>query len=387
MTAFSPRFFCRSLFTLALAPAMALFAITSPAAAQTQRDIDILMSLSKRLAAVERASQDPIIVATETGDSQSLINLYRTAPDAVLRERAANALINMGGTAPGRLISAIHTDYRGKIRKYRSNFQSEVAGLAKKRRGAASEAEIAKLQAQVNDLVKVPGLTKDMIVKDADPAMKRLAELLTIDRKTVFQVVPDLQEQRRELLELSTLAGKAARQLTVSDRRLADRVPSASELDTELTESEELAVLMVMPMKPEHQDVMFDNIAIAKQLDPEEAAGILMLNLMRIRVGSQPLAIDLKLGDASRDHSKDMRTLGFFAHDSPVSGKTTPWDRAKLAGTSASGENIFMGSVSHQSAIMAWFHSPGHFKNMMNPGFRRIGHGRVEAHWTQMFGS
>ncbi len=383
----SPRFFFRFSSSAILACALALLGFTSSASAQNQRDIDTLMSLAKRLAAVERASQDPIIVATETGDAQSLVNLYRTSTDAVLRDRAANALINMGGTAPGRLISAIHTDFRSKVRKYRSNFQSEVAGLVKKRRGGVSEAEITKLQAQVNDLRKIEGLTKDQIVKNADPAMARLAELLTIDRKTVFQVVPDLSAQRKELTDLSTLAAKASRQLSVSDRKLADRVPSASEVESELAETEELAVLMVLPMKSEWQDVMFDNIAVARALDPEEAAGILMLNLMRIRVGSQPLAIDLKLGDASRDHSKDMRTLGFFAHESPVSGKTSPWDRAKLAGTSASGENIFMGSTSHNAAIMAWFHSPGHFKNMMNPGFRRIGHGRVESHWTQMFGS
>lgn len=369
------------------AGAAAMFVFAGMGQAQTQRDIDVLLSLARRIAAAEKAAQDPIIVATENGDSQSLINLFRTSTDPLQRDRAATALINMGGNAPGRLISAIHTDFRTKLRKYRGAFQSEVAGLVKKKRGGASDVEIVQLQAKVNALPKVDGLTKDQIVKDADPAMKRLEELLSIDRKTVFAMAPHLAESRKELLGLSALAGKAARQLSAADRKLAEKLPAASELDAELAESEDLATLMVTPMKPEAQDVMFDNIAIAKQLDPEEASGILMLNLIRIRVGIQPLAIDLKLGDASRDHSKDMRTLGFFAHESPVSGKTTPWDRAKLAGTSASGENIFYGRSDHNSAIMAWWYSPGHFKNMMNPGFRRIGLGRVEGHWTQMFGS
>ena len=374
-------------FARILIAAMAVMFLAGPALAQTQRDIDALLSLARRIAAAEKAAQDPIIVATESGDSQSLINLFRTSADPAQRDRAANALINMGGNAPARLISAIHTDYRTKLRKYRGSFQIEVAGLVKKKRGGASEAEIAQLQLQVNRLQKEAGLTKDQIVKDADPAMKRLEELLSIDRKTVFAMAPGLQASRKELLELTAWAAKASRQLLPADRKLAEKLPTASELDTELAESEELATLMVTPMKDDAQDVMFDNIAIAKQLDPEEAAGILMLNLIRIRVGIQPLAIDLKLGDASRDHSKDMRTLGFFAHESPVSGKTSPWDRAKLAGTSASGENIFYGRSDHNSAIMAWWYSPGHFKNMMNPGFRRIGLGRVEGHWTQMFGS
>jgi uncharacterized protein YkwD len=357
------------------------------AQAQTQRDIDALYSLAKRMAAIERASQDPIIVATETGDIQSLLNLYRSSPDAAQRDRAASAMLHIGGNGPARLIGAVATDFQRKLKKYRGSFQDQVAALVRIKRGGATPAEIAMLQAKVTDLVKDPGLTKDRIVKEADPAIKRLEEVLTIDRKSVFANSPQLIESRKELMELTLLAGKAAKQLATSERRLAEKVPSASELETELTESEELAVFMSTPMKPEHQEVMFENMHLAKQLDAEEAAGIQMLNLMRIRVGLQPVAIDPKLGEAARGHSKDMRTLGFFSHESPVSGKTTPWDRAKLAGTSASGENIFYGSPSHQSAIMAWWHSPGHFKNMMNGGFRRIGLGRVDGHWTQMFGS
>ena len=43
-------------------------------------------------------------------------------------------------------------------------------------------------------------------------------------------------------------------------------------------------------------------------------------------------------------------------------GKKTPWDRAARFGTSASGENIFMGSPDGKVANHAWFHSPGHFR-------------------------
>ncbi len=367
-----------------------LLALAGPvqvAQAQTQRDIDALISLGRRLAATERASMDPVLVAVETNDAQSLLMLFRSTSDPALRDRAGAALIQMGGSAPGRLIATIHPDFKTKLRKYRGAFQTEVAALAKKQRGGVSDTEIAKIQADFSLLHKDPGLTRDRITKEGDPAIARLEELLAMDRKTVFANAPHLVAARNELLGMSAMAAQAARQLTKSDRKLADRLPPTSLLDTELAETEELAVLMVTPMTPEAQDVMFDNMTVAKELDPEEASAILMLNLRRIRVGIQPLAIDLKLGDSGRDHSKDMRTLGFFAHESPVSGKRTPWDRARLFGTSASGENIFMGRSDHRSAIMAWWYSPGHFKNMMNPGFRRIGLGRVESHWTQLFGS
>lgn len=362
-------------------------ALAGPSLAQTQRDIDILVSVTRRTAAAERASMDPIVLASETGDVQSLINLFRSSSDPAFRERAAGAMLKIGGNAPARLIAALHTEYKTKVRRYRGAFQDEVAALVKRKRDGASAADIALLQQQVTDLARDPGLTKDRIAKEGDPAMKRLAELLSIDRKTVLALSPGLQASRKELLELVSLAARAARQLPTSERRLGEKLPPAAQLDLELTESEELAALMVTPMKPEAQDVMFENVALSKELDPEEAAGVLMLNLMRIRVGLQPLAIDLKLADASRGHSKDMRTLGFFSHTSPISGKTTPWDRARLAGSSASGENIFYGSAAHNAAIMAWWYSPGHHKNMMNPSFRRIGLGRIDGHWTQLFGS
>ena len=94
----------------------------------------------------------------------------------------------------------------------------------------------------------------------------------------------------------------------------------------------------------------------------------------------------LELCDAARDHSKDMSEKNFFAHESPVKGKTTPWDRAANFGTTASGENIYAGSTDPHGANTGWFYSPGHHKNMFNPGQKRIGLGQFKSHWTQMFG-
>jgi uncharacterized protein YkwD len=80
-----------------------------------------------------------------------------------------------------------------------------------------------------------------------------------------------------------------------------------------------------------------------------------------------------------------MSTRGFFSHTSPVPGKKTPWDRAKRFGTQARAENIFMGPTDALRVNQGWFHSPGHHKNMLNPGFTYIGLGRYQRHWTQVF--
>ncbi|MEP4077790.1 CAP domain-containing protein [Haloferula sp.] len=123
-----------------------------------------------------------------------------------------------------------------------------------------------------------------------------------------------------------------------------------------------------------------------EEVPADEALGIEECNLWRLYLGLNALVLDPKLCDASRDHSKDMAEQKFFAHESPVKGKTTPWDRAANFDTKASGENIYMGSTKPQGANKGWFFSPGHHKNMFNPRQVRIGLGRFGKHWTQMFG-
>lgn len=128
-------------------------------------------------------------------------------------------------------------------------------------------------------------------------------------------------------------------------------------------------------------------IAEDDDIPAEEARGIEECNLMRMYVGLNALVLDPKLCEASRGHSKDMADEKFFAHESPVPGKKTPWDRAAKAGTTASGENIYAGSTDSHNANMGWFYSPGHHKNMFGAGHSRIGLGQSGSHWTQMFGN
>ena len=361
------------------------------AAAQSRHDGEVILSIVRRTAAAERAAeaiaQDPIALAISHNDAQSIITAFRASKDRASRERAVGAVIAIGGNAPGRLVQVLQTELTAKMRSYKSVLQDEVVATLKRKRGESSVAEVTKLQQQIADLQKDPGLSKDMIVKTGDPAIKRLEELLTVDRRTVLAGSKPLAAAKAELADVVTFAVRLGGHLTKEEKRLFDKLPSIAVIEAELTAAEEMAAVVAMPIREEWQDVLMENLSLAREIDAEEAKGIEMLNLMRLRAGMQPLLIDLKLTEASRGHSKDMRSLGFFSHTSPVTGKSSPWDRARLAGTSASGENIFMGSPSHDAAIMAWWHSPGHFKNMMNPGFRRIGLGRVDVHWTQMFGS
>lgn len=153
----------------------------------------------------------------------------------------------------------------------------------------------------------------------------------------------------------------------------------------ELDAVADLAALLAGPLAPADRQVLAANTAVARDLDPEEARGIQRLNQIRILVGLPAQAIDAGLVKACRVHSEDMCTKGFFAHESPVTGRETPWRRAEAAGTSAGAENIAAGTDSGAGAIGLWWHSPGHHKNMLGP-HKRTGLGRYERHWTQLFG-
>lgn len=113
------------------------------------------------------------------------------------------------------------------------------------------------------------------------------------------------------------------------------------------------------------------------------------LNARRVIMGLRPMLLEERLSDASRGHSEDMRGMGFFSHTSPVPGKTSPADRARVARFQGSwtGENIFMGSSSYMSAYTGWFGSDGHrFIMFTKGGSNVIGVGIAGGHWTMMTG-
>ena len=122
-------------------------------------------------------------------------------------------------------------------------------------------------------------------------------------------------------------------------------------------------------------------------LDKEEARNFEMVNAYREAIGLLPVEVDARLVQSARRHSKSMVDLKFFAHDGPVEGNKSPWDRMKNAGYSGGGgENIAYGGIGGEGTFWMWFDSPGHHKNMAGNGFTALGVGRWQSHFTQNFG-
>jgi uncharacterized protein YkwD len=125
--------------------------------------------------------------------------------------------------------------------------------------------------------------------------------------------------------------------------------------------------------------------AATERLRALDAAIFHQLNATRRANGLRPLARSGRLGVAAITHSHEMIDGGFFAHDTP--GGDSFARRLKRfyppSGyrTWSGAENIISSSeaMDAAAAIRAWLDSPPHRANMLNPRWREVGIGSLQA--------
>ena len=321
------------------------------------------------------------------------------------RDEAIEALLELGAEGPrllaqhaAKACKTAAKDNGKRIEAALSAFDKEAAAVLKGRLDRKARAEIDERRAVILAGARDKSLTKEHIKSTSDPALARLQELLTVQPAQVWERDEELFERwdaclagldaeakwfrtferAREALEAS--GPKGPRQAS----RL--KAPPAPARDAEAAlELLELRAWLATPMGESDQRVFAANRELAGTIDDQELAGVFEHNRRRVLIGLGAQRIDVKLCDAGRGHSKDMEERGFFSHTSPVKGKESFGQRAALAGTSANAENIAMGQRSGRDAILGWWYSPGHHRNMLG-GQSRIGLGRHGVHWTELFG-
>ncbi len=289
------------------------------------------------------------------------------------RAEIVTKIIGLGPSATYFLIDELEKGTGQAKSLYRSKLQKKVDVLLKSKTKDKPD-EISKLQKQITSLRGKPNLTKADIVAEGDPALRRLHELFTVEMGPIIAKSAELKRIRVQLLEMYGYRESCMKAVGEKTRGAEEELHSM-----------ESDVLSAPLYKGKGANAVRKwNDEEASEIPVAEVEAIEHFNSMRLLAGLRALKTDTKLCYASRDHSKDMAERGFFAHQSPVPGKTTPWDRAKLAGTSARAENIFMGSNDGKAANEGWFHSPGHHVNMMNPAHKWVGIGTTAEHWTMM---
>ncbi len=342
------------------------------------------------VAAVACAQQRAAPPARPTRQQQAGINKWVAAFRAARKDLPRRQQLVREATKHGRplveaLAGVIEKEMRPQLKRYCNQFTAQAKTATAKQATKANVAEVAKLRQQVLGLQGGANFTKENIVAVADPAMQRLAQIILVDRNAVLARSKKLQAERDRITQLGKLWEQCGVYLfkTAADNNERTREPP--NFEKYLQGEEELAVGMAAPMPAQTRAVLAANAKLAGQVEAEEARAIAALNLTRMLLGLPPVVIDLKLAAAARGHSQDMKRLAFFGHDSPVRGKSSPWDRAALAGTKANAENIYRGVTDGHAANEAWFHSPPHQKNMLGP-YTRVGIGRAGTYYTEMFG-
>ena len=262
--------------------------------------------------------------------------------------------------------------------------------------GKEGRAEVALLRKEALAVSRRSSLSKQQIKSDVDPRVAKLRERLLPSMATVLAIDPGLDDQlqglrqtHRELRDWHVVYASMTEGLELHEDAAKHFVkypppehPGESErIDLIIS----FALFAGLPMTGADRSALAANEAIRVRTPPEEYLGTLRLNEIRYLLGLSLVQIDEKLSDAARDHSKDMATMGFFSHTSPVAGKERFGQRASNFGTSAGAENIAAGQRSGQGVIESWWYSPGHHRNMLG-GHRRTGLGRHQTMWTQMFG-
>jgi hypothetical protein len=315
------------------------------------------------------------------------------------RDAAARELVTNGPDAARQLASAVSTEFHRRNKKwvqahssYLSLFQREATRMGVERLRSAPSGEVEAQRAKLLKYSRSSGLTKAQVKGPCDDALFRLEELLQVSSASLIEENEKLREAQGELLdeamdlewlaEVWDLAGVFAPE---SEFAKLEACVFGGEIYKSLREAEEFMALAGIATESRDKGVLADNQSVAAELRPEEFKGLFELNRIRILAGIGAFKIDVKLCTAGRGHSKDMVEHEFFDHTSPLPGKRSPGDRARLAGTSGGGENIAAGQDSGKGAIRAWWYSPGHHRNMMG-GYARVGLGQHEDHWTQMFG-
>lgn len=149
-------------------------------------------------------------------------------------------------------------------------------------------------------------------------------------------------------------------------------------------------LIKILDMKKEVSGILADYAAVtefngaSKWASPGQTDFAKILNGRRYLLGLSVLRLDENLSKGCGGHSQEMKTLGYFAHESPTPANQSFSMRAKNAKFEgfATGECIFMGGGGAPAAHQGWWYSDGHRLIMYARGPNTLGIGIAGNYWT-----
>lgn len=319
----------------------------------------------------------------ERARASELFGAYREAITEDDREGAGRAIKTMIDELPGPAAAIAHRQILADAQRMVQTWVRDVEGMLSRNeprallRDPAVVADRALLESILN--TRDQQVQKRRLAEEGWPAIERLQSKLLRDPRSLIESNEPLRAQRDCILFRLSLCADLARHAGIrEDNRLNERIEALHSSGAGLG-----AIGSAQDRR-----VLAKNEQVAERSAVPEADVIAVADANRLRMlaGLPALELDPGLCKGSLIHSKDMAEHNFFAHESPVRGRHTPWDRAREAGTTANAENIAQGYRDGPAANRGWFHSPGHFVNLFGD-FRRIGVGGHDGYWTQLFGN
>jgi uncharacterized protein YkwD len=302
--------------------------------------------------------------------------------DHVKRTRIIKDIAGIDRASAKKMFDILDRQLKPLWTNYSTSFATASRKATATKSTGSARREGIKLERQVRALRTLGDrLSKGKIQQTGDPALERLEELKFLTTGEIFSTDPGLADRRTEILEIGKQRTLCIEQLLLLD---FEALPFGND---DIRAFEENTARSALGLPGEHLAILRYNVRLRAIIPVEEAEAIRDMNRYRLLIGLPPCVIDPKLCKTARDHSKDMEEKDFFSHTSPVPGKKSPWGRAKLEGTTAKSENIYSGKKDGKAANRSWWYSPGHHRNMLNPGSRRVGMGVHGKKWTQMFGN
>jgi hypothetical protein len=329
-------------------------------------------------------------------ERKEMVDLARRAlgPDAEASDKAIEALKALGEPARPRLVKVVQevlTRGRTLVGKARRLISDPA-------RAKALEEEMAKVRAAA--VANVDRLGEGDTIRIAHENYDKLEPMLQL-MNSVYEIrdaVRKTMTRRARLLALW-------RELGGDDKRItpANEETLKAEADEVLGMTLERAAAIPdfrsgkAPGDPAEWLFWFYDAcrrieAYNRTLEPLMSAGeaenIRILNAYREMLGILPLEVDPRLLQSARRHSREMVTLGYFAHESPTPGNRTHSMRMQNAGyADPYSENIASGAAGGRGVFWMWFDSPGHHKNMVHAASAALGVGKWGSTWTQNFGT
>ena len=101
----------------------------------------------------------------------------------------------------------------------------------------------------------------------------------------------------------------------------------------------------------------------------------LAINLVRLKEGLEPLAVNSILNKSAQQKSDDMFAKGYFAHTAPQGIKYYDVIEAEGYNYLYAGENLYQGNNNPAIIVELWKKSPGHRANLLNKHYNEMGIG------------